>query len=69
MQKIIVLPDFHVWIPIAFTPDNDGINDIFTPITEGVLNPKLYIFNRWGETIYFSDRNIYWFSNSRDTHE
>ena len=60
IQKIIVLPDFHVWIPIAFTPDNDGINDIFTPITEGVLNPKLYIFNRWGETIYFSDRNIYW---------
>ena len=60
MQKIIVLPDFHVWIPIAFTPDNDGINDIFTPITEGVLNPKLYIFNRWGETIYISDRNISW---------
>ena len=60
MQKIIVLPEFQIWIPTAFTPDNDGLNDIFKPTIEGVKDPKLFIFNRWGETIYSSNKNIYW---------
>ena len=60
MQKIIVLPEFQIWIPAAFTPDNDGLNDIFKPTINGVIDPKLFIFNRWGETIFSSNKNVYW---------
>lgn len=53
--KIIVIYDeFLVYVPNAFTPDGDGVNDIFMPIVSG-HDPKAYefmIFNRWGELIF-----------------
>lgn len=47
-----------VYVPNTFTPDNDGVNDEFLPITEG-LNPenyKFYIFNRWGDLIFTTSK-------------
>ena len=48
-----------VWVqcPIEniniFTPNNDGINDLFVPINLNQYpNPHLLIFNRWGELVY-----------------
>lgn len=50
---IRILPEFRFWIPNSFTPGNDdGLNDIFKPITIGVEDYTFYIFNRWGEMIY-----------------
>ncbi|MBS0030896.1 lectin-like domain-containing protein [Chitinophaga sp. 22321] len=46
-------PEFYV--PNAFTPNNDGRNDVFHVIAAGV--PKLDFFciwNRWGQEIYRS---------------
>ncbi len=43
-----------VYVPNTFTPDGDGVNDDFIPITEG-LKPekyKFYVFNRWGDLIF-----------------
>lgn len=45
-----------LFIPTAFSPNNDGINDVFKPL---LLNKKittLTIYNRWGEKI-FESRN------------
>ncbi len=45
------------YVPNAFTPNGDGLNDVFYPIiTEGldVLDYQLRIFNRWGELIFVS---------------
>ena len=42
------------YIPNAFSPDGDGINDRFAPVS-GVLcttTIELLIFNRWGELIH-----------------
>ncbi|MGN6493723.1 MAG: SBBP repeat-containing protein [Agriterribacter sp.] len=42
-----------VFIPTAFTPNGDGINDVFRAIVFGkVLNFKLDIYNRWGELVF-----------------
>lgn len=42
-----------LYIPNAFTPNNDGINDEFRPnIATGYRS--LEIFNRWGQTIFQS---------------
>jgi len=42
------------YAPNAFTPDGDGINDVFIPAFEGfdVATYTLQIFDRWGEVIF-----------------
>ncbi|HEV7229677.1 MAG TPA: PKD domain-containing protein [Bacteroidia bacterium] len=52
---IEVYSSFEYWIPNAFTPNDDGINDIFRPIIAGVSSYELDIFNRWGELIFSSE--------------
>ncbi len=52
-NDIPVIEDIGVFVPNAFTPDNDGHNDNFTPsITGDIENYHFYIFNRWGNLIY-----------------
>ncbi|MBE2189304.1 MAG: gliding motility-associated C-terminal domain-containing protein [Candidatus Kapabacteria bacterium] len=50
--QIIVYDSLLVQIPNVFTPNNDGINDIFSIKVEGVKQIKGIIINRWGNTIY-----------------
>lgn len=43
-----------VYVPNAFTPDGDGINELFVPVAMGV-DPAAYQFtitNRWGEPVF-----------------
>jgi gliding motility-associated-like protein len=44
-----------MFIPNAFTPDGDGINDVFSGIGEGYVNYEMWIYNRWGEQIFYTD--------------
>jgi gliding motility-associated-like protein len=46
--------EFHLYVPNAFTPDNDGVNDSFQPLGSG-FEGDLYrfaVFNRWGEVVF-----------------
>lgn len=45
-----------LWLPNAFTPDGDGKNDIFQPVTQrNSLKPYLLnVYNRWGQLIFTS---------------
>ncbi len=46
-------------IPNTFTPNKDGVNDIFRPIiTETVTNYKFSIWNRWGLKIYTTENQF-----------
>lgn len=55
-QELLVVPPTTIFVPNAFTPNNDGINDVFRPrgvaldTSEGAY--ELKIFNRWGQLIY-----------------
>lgn len=41
------------WIPKAFTPNQDGLNDRFFVIKESGVSVKAFkVFNRWGQLIY-----------------
>lgn len=43
----------QVFIPKAFTPDGDGLNDILMVRGTGIASVKYFrIFNRWGELIF-----------------
>lgn len=41
-------------MPSAFTPNQDGLNDTFGYVGEGVAEMRLIIFNRWGEKVFES---------------
>lgn len=45
----------QVYIPNAFTPDGDGVNDAFGVEESGIDDFSMEIFNRWGELIYQTD--------------
>ena len=47
-----IYPPFHLYVPNAFTPDNDGLNDFFAPVAVGVIKSEMYIFNRWGNMLF-----------------
>ncbi len=44
----------YIFIPNAFTPDNDGINDVFKISGKSIQNLEMSIFNRWGELVFYS---------------
>jgi gliding motility-associated-like protein len=57
-----------VFVPNSFSPNNDGLNDVFFPVLSGFnLNEIQYIFsiyNRYGERIFYSeDPNQAWIGN------
>ena len=42
-----------VYVPTAFTPNNDGKNDRLKPVCIGITELKNFtLFNRWGQKIY-----------------
>ncbi len=49
------MPKPTMYIPSAFTPNGDGINDFFGVKAEGIKQFKLQIFNRWGEMVFESE--------------
>ncbi len=44
-----------VYIPNAFTPNGDGVNDVWYVYGTGIKDIKAMIFNRWGEKVFESD--------------
>ena len=48
--KIIV--ENGIFIPNAFTPDQDNLNDVFKPSIIEAHNYNFLIYNRWGEMIF-----------------
>lgn len=51
---ITVTKDWDVFIPNAFTPNGNNVNDVFIPVGYGIKTIHLYIFDRWGEQIFKS---------------
>ena len=55
----IIIPRFD--IPNAFSPNGDGINDVFRIQGFGIAHMDMRIFNRWGQLIFESkDVNEGW---------
>ncbi len=61
--EVMIDEDFTVYVPNSFTPNGDGMNDIFY-VYGNDIDPEIYqlmIFNRWGELIFeTSDFNEGW---------
>ncbi len=53
-KTVYIDPEFHLYIPNVFTPDGNGLNDVFQPKGVGIdeSDYKMLIFDRWGEQIF-----------------
>ncbi len=66
-DRIDVYGDVIFYIPTAFTPDNDGLNDVLAFNGRQVRLFEIWIFNRWGEQVYHStDLNEVWTGDVND---
>ncbi|HMX60769.1 MAG TPA: gliding motility-associated C-terminal domain-containing protein [Chitinophagales bacterium] len=62
VEMIDECDDDYIFMPSAFSPNNDGVNDCFGILLPPILTDyKLIIFNRWSEKIFeTSDKDICW---------
>jgi large repetitive protein len=53
-DTVYVYEDFMLYIPSAFSPNGDGLNDEFIPICAGFDDEEFsfQVFNRWGELLF-----------------
>ena len=51
-SKVARLCNFDFYIPNAFTPNNDGINDVFKPTALDIEDYEIEIYNIWGERVF-----------------
>jgi hypothetical protein len=51
-QELIVGRGYLVIFPSAFTPNADGINDVFEPKYTGIKSFKLDIYDMWGNLVF-----------------
>lgn len=57
IRQICVKDDFAVYIPNAFSPNGDGLNDTFGPSGFGFLSTDFVfqVFDRWGNMVYVTN--------------
>ena len=63
--KINIVVYQPLYIPTAFTPNADGINDLWElKGLEMYPNPEVQIYNRWGNMVFYSKGNYYPFDGT-----
>ncbi len=51
----IKFSDHIIYIPNSFTPDADGLNDLFIPEVIGATNIQMFITDRWGREVFSNE--------------
>jgi gliding motility-associated-like protein len=55
-------------LPNVFSPNNDGVNDLYNPKVTNISDWKMEIVNRWGEVLAILDeQHSYW--DGKDTQD
>jgi len=52
VKKVFVRPEFTFYPPNTFTPDGDGLNDVWWPRVYAAKEYELYVFDRWGHIVF-----------------
>ena len=56
-QELFIENILQVFVPNTFTPDEDGLNDVFLPIVNGEVEGsyRFWVFNRWGDIVFYTE--------------
>ncbi len=52
VKFIRVAPEFNLYLPTAFSPDGDGLNELFSVEGTGIVKFHLRIYDRWGRVVF-----------------
>lgn len=55
VKPVVVNDMYAIYVPNAFSPNGDGKNEMFKAVGEGINKFKLYIFDRWGNNLFYTD--------------
>jgi len=67
-SEIIIDDEFFIFVPNAFSPNDDGVNDFFFPVVRAfdINQFELLIFDRWGAQVFRSTSpSDYWDGRSK----
>ena len=57
-EEPVIEPSQYFYIPNAFTPDGDGMNDVFKPVLTNpvstIYSLQFTIYDRWGGEVFTS---------------
>ena len=53
--QVRVVQLFRIFLPNAFTPGNDQLNEVYAPSGTAIGSYTMRIFNRWGQMVYLAD--------------
>ncbi len=52
-QQVNIIKSVEIYVPNAFTPNNDGVNDYLHPIMKGIKELRYFrVYNRLGQLLY-----------------
>jgi len=54
--KIINIDEeISIYVPNAFSPNGDGVNEVFSAKGEGIKEFHLYVYDRWGNKVFYTE--------------
>ena len=63
----VIVSGFLFYAPNSFSPNADGINDVWIPESTGITDYKMEVYNRWGQIIFQTNNvNDAWTGNVID---
>ncbi len=58
---VVIEPEFTFYVPNSFSPNEDGINDEFYGKGDNFNSYQMWIYDRWGNSVFYSDDiNKHW---------
>lgn len=57
-QVVRIEDPLNVYVPNAFTPDQNNLNEVFLPVIRGkdkIVNYTFQVFDRWGNTVFMTE--------------
>jgi gliding motility-associated-like protein len=53
-DSVMVYVEPTIYVPNAFTPNQDGMNDLFKAVVRGLDEFEWFIYDRWGQLVFTS---------------
>ena len=70
IKVVNINPEYTFFVPDAFTPDGDGLNDVFLAEGNRILSFEMQVFDRWGGIIFKSPHiDLGWDGNNSNGEE
>jgi gliding motility-associated-like protein len=54
-EKVRIILPTLLYVPNTFSPNGDGVNDVFKAEGDGITTFEMMVFDRWGQMVFYSN--------------